>query len=259
MGAAAVVVTNGSAELARNLVADLAADWWRNREQFRGKLIPVDEAVAQAARLEPPVCLLDMGDNVGGGSPGDGTVLLHALHRAGVGPAFVCLYDPQACNVAAAAGYAKVRLRVGGKTDGRHGEPFEAEFTVRGLHNGRFEEAEPRHGGFRTFDQGITAVADTSGVTVMLTSRRMAPFSIGQLTSCGIDPAHFRVLVAKGVHAPVAAYAPVCKHLIRVDTPGITSADLSRLEFRNRRRPMFPFEADTQWEPTDITMGHCHD
>ena len=64
-----------------------------------------------------------------------------------------------------------------------------------------------------------------------------------------LDPAHFRVLVAKGVHAPVAAYAPVCQHLIRVDTPGVTTADLSRLTYHHRRRPMFPFEPEVTWTP----------
>ena len=30
------------------------------------------------------------------------------------------------------------------------------------------------------------------------------------MISCDLDPAAFQVLVAKGVHAPVAAYGPVC-------------------------------------------------
>ena len=70
----------------------------------------------------------------------------------------------------------------------------------------------------------------------------MAPFSLRQLRTFGVEPERFRALIAKGVHAPVAAYAPVCPHLLRVDTPGVTSADLSRLTYRHRRRPMFPFE-----------------
>ena len=54
-------------------------------------------------------------------------------------------------------------------------------------------------------------------------------------------------LMLQRVIAPVAAYAPVCKHLLRVDTPGVTSADLRRLEFKHRRLPMFPFETDAHW------------
>jgi len=77
----------------------------------------------------------------------------------------------------------------------------------------------------------------------------MAPFSLKQLTSCGLRPELFQVLTAKGVHAPVAAYGPVCKHLIRVGTPGVTAADLLLFEYRNRRRPMFPFEYETNWNP----------
>jgi microcystin degradation protein MlrC len=258
MGAAVVAVTDANAALAREFAGILAAFWWQSREQFRGHLINVEEAVARAAKLDGPVCLLDMGDNVGGGSPADGTVLLHALHQARLAPAFVCLYDPAACHdLASRPVDAVVPLRVGGHTDNRHGEPFAGNFRLRGVYNGRFEESEARHGGIKAFDQGPTAIVETeSGLTVMLTSKRMVPFSIHQLTSCGLDPTKFRVLVAKGVHAPVAAYAPVSKHLIRVDTPGVTTADLSRLEYRNRRRPMYPFEPDMQWEPTEITMGH---
>jgi microcystin degradation protein MlrC len=45
----------------------------------------------------------------------------------------------------------------------------------------------------------------------------------------------------------VAAYEPVCRELVRVNTPGVTCADMTRLEYRHRRRPMFPFEPETEW------------
>lgn len=253
MGAATLVVTDGDADLAQDLADNLALAWWNRRSEFQPRLISVEEAVDQAATLPGPVCLLDMGDNVGGGSPGDGTVLAHALRRRGVAPAFVCLPDPKAVAKAQAAGIgAIVGLAMGGRTDNLHGPPLVAEVTVRRLTDGRFTESEPRHGGFKSFDQGPTAVVETpEGLTVMLTSRRMVPFSLRQLTSAGVDPSRFRVLVAKGVHAPLAAYGPVCKSVVRVNTPGVTSADLGSFDYRQRRRPMYPFEPNATYPVQD--------
>ena len=100
-----------------------------------------------------------------------------------------------------------------------------------------------RHGGFTKFDQGATAVVkSSSGVTIMLTSKRIPPFSLAQFTSCDLDPQDFRVFVAKGVIAPQAAYRDICDRFIHVNTPGATCADMTQLDFKNRRRPMFPFE-----------------
>ena len=64
-----------------------------------------------------------------------------------------------------------------------------------------------------------------------------------QVLSQGLNPADFAAIVIKGVHAPVAAYAPVCSRLIRVNTDGATTADVHRLTFLHRRRPMEPFES----------------
>jgi microcystin degradation protein MlrC len=252
MGASALVVTDRDPWLAERLAGELGLAMWSRRADLAGHLIGVDEALDRAGALPPPVCLLDMGDNVGGGSPGDSTFMAAALHARREGPAFVCLYDPGAvADVQAAGPGRRVRLRIGGKTDDRHGAPLEAEFTVIGLHDGRFDEPDPRHGGLTSFDQGRTAIVSTDcGLTVMLTSRRAVPWSLRQLTSCGLEPASFRFLVAKGVHAPVAAYQAVCRSFVRVDTPGVTSADLSRLDYRRRRRPMVPFEQDVEWAPT---------
>ena len=90
---------------------------------------------------------------------------------------------------------------------------------------------------------GPCAVVETDRrLSILLTSRRTPPFSLGQLTSCGLDPTKYRIIVAKGVHAPVAAYRSICKSFIRVNTPGVTTADMSALPYRHRRRPLFPLE-----------------
>jgi microcystin degradation protein MlrC len=132
---------------------------------------------------------------------------------------------------------------MGGHSDDLHGPPLQAEVSVVSLHDGRFHEASPRHGGRSDYDMGRTAIVTTGArLTIQLTSLRIPPFSLCQLSSCGLDPAAFDVIVAKGVVAPMAAYEPVCSQFIRVNTPGSTTADMQTLPYRQRRRPLFPFE-----------------
>ncbi len=251
LGAALTVTTDNDRELAKRYAAELAGWWWDRREQFRGKLTSPEAAVRTAANSPAPVCLLDMGDNIGGGGSADSTVLLHELNRQGVGPAFAVLNAPEAVAMCQQLGVGgSARLSVGGTTDGH---PVEGTFAVRGLFDGVFEETLSRHGGLKRFNQGPTAVVESdTGLTLMLTTIRTAPFSLKQLTAFGVDPARFRVLIAKGVHAPVAAYAPVCRTLIRVNTPGVTSADLSHFEYVRRRKPLYPFEAVSRWTPEAV-------
>jgi microcystin degradation protein MlrC len=244
VGSAALAVTDNDPDLAQRCADELGDYLWEHRREFVGEHLGIEAALDRATSLPGRVCLLDMGDNVGGGSPGDGTVLAHALHRRRIGDAFVCLYDPAAAAEAEKSGIGTWRtFSVGGKTDRLHGEPLTAPFTVLGIHDGHFCETQPRHGGWTEFDMGRTAIVRSErGLTIMLTSRRAAPFSLEQLRSCRLDPASFGILTAKGVNAPIAAYREVCEHFLRVNTPGVTTADMTQLSFVRRRKPMFPFE-----------------
>ena len=252
MGSAALVVTDGDQPRAQLLADEMGAAMWEARHGLAGNFVSISDAVAQAATLPGPVCLLDMGDNVGGGSPGDGTLLAIELLHQHVGPSLVVIYDPDSVQQATQAGVGnRVTLSIGGKSDDLHGSPVVAEFVVQRLCDGKFTETEARHGGFTTCDQGPTAIVSTHDglLTVMLTTSRMPPFSLQQLLGCGVDPAEFQVIVAKGVNAPLAAYRPVCPSILRVNTPGVTCADMTQLPFTRRRRPMFPFERETSWAP----------
>ena len=244
MGSATVAVTNDDPDLAQWLADEMAVHMFEHRAEFIGEYISIEEAVDRALGKKGPVCLLDMGDNVGGGSAADGTHIAHAIHVRGDTTAFVCLYDPQSQAQARDAGVgSRLVLSMGGDTDDRHGRPLETEVTVKSLHEGTFEEAEIRHGGLTHFDMGPTAVVTTdTGLTISLTTLRIVPVSLGLVTSIGLRPEDFQMIVAKGVHAPVAAYESVCTELIRVDTPGATAADMRSFQYQYRRRPMYPFE-----------------
>lgn len=243
MGSSFVAVTDNDPEQARRLV-DQSADYLvSHRKQFVAQLPDVEEAIDLAMRSEKPVCLLDLGDNVGGGSPGDGTIIANALQRRSIGRSFVALCDADAANAAASVGAGAVfEGFVGGKNGKMHGKPLPIKGRVRSLHDGVFFEDQIRHGGQERFDMGKTAVIESESLTLLVHSQRTPPFSLNQLTSCGIEPGKFCVLVAKGVNAPIAAYSPVCRTFIRVDTPGVTTANMALLPFKHRRRPLFPFE-----------------
>jgi microcystin degradation protein MlrC len=260
MGSAVVVVTNDDPAAARRHAETLADGLWRARRSFEPRLLDVEAAIEAAVGLPAPVCLLDMGDNVGGGSPADGTTLVRALAGRRVAGCFACLCDPRAAALAHAAGVGgTIDAAVGGTSPVWHGDaaaaPVTARWRVAALSDGRFAERKPRHGGMTAFDQGPTAVLESGGLTVMVTSLRMAPYSLEQLRHAGLDPAAFRLLVAKGVHAPVAAYGEVCRNFVRVDTPGVTTANPRRLAYRHRRRPLFPFE-DPADPVLDVVDGY---
>src|SRR4029079_9255438 len=115
MGSSLIAVTDDDPKLAQQLADELAGYLWTHREAFAGEFITVDEALEKAAGLRGPVCLLDMGDNVGGGSPGDGTGLAHALQQKKIPKSFVCICDPDAVAQAQAAGeWGACRFVVGG-------------------------------------------------------------------------------------------------------------------------------------------------
>lgn len=244
MGSGFIVVTDNDQEKARSSAKQLGDYLWEKRAAFVGKKISVQEAVSGVEAMPKPVLLLDMGDNVGGGSPGDSTFILNELEKTGKWRSFVCVYDPEAVMRASTNNTgSKVWLEIGGKTDHLHGQPYQAEVTVEKITEGIFKENQPRHGGQVNFNMGTIAIVETgNGTTIMLTSLRIVPFSLNQLTAFGINPEKYDVIVAKGVHAPMAAYEPVCKSFVRVNTGGITTADLTKLPFQNRRRPLYPFE-----------------
>jgi microcystin degradation protein MlrC len=245
MGPAVIVVFDGDESQARSVADGLGAEMWKSRDRLLVRCATPEQAVRDAmSSVRRPVVLVDLGDNIGGGSAGDGTVLLREILRLGAAGALVVLYDPDAVADARRIGPGgRIDREVGGRVDRMHGDPVAISGAVRSLHDGKWEEDLPRHGGRRYNDQGATAVVDLdAGVTLVLNSLRTPPFSLGQITSLGIDPATQSVLVVKAAVAYKAAYAPIAGRVIEVDTPGLTAVDPSRFDFKHRRRPMYPFE-----------------
>lgn len=243
MGPSVVVVTDNDPELARSEAKRLADLMYSHREVMRLDLPEPAEAVQMAmVSEETPVVLVELGDNVGGGSAADATFLLAELVKQAAKGWVVAIRDPAAVEQALAVGIGgSFEGEVGGKTDRLHGDPVRIRGRVKLLYDGKYVEPAVRHGGRRYQDQGVSALIEVEGSSrdepnlVLLTSERHMPFSLGQLTSAGIDAARQRILVVKAAVAFRAAYEPIAGKIIEVDTGGLTAVNPARFAYKRVR------------------------
>ena len=221
----------------------LAGEIWSRRESFDIALVAPDVAVAEAlGSPQWPVVLVDPADNVGGGSAGDGTVILEALVRQRAKDAVVVIAEPEAVAAAAAVGEGGAfEAPVGAKVDDRHGAPVPIRGVVTRLGDGRYVHKGTYMTGYET-SMGRCAVVDADGIRILLTSRRTMPFDAEQLRCMGIEPAEQRIIVVKSASAWRAAFESVARHIIFVDTPGVCASNLEHFEYRRRPTPAYPLE-----------------
>jgi len=243
-GAAVVVTADGDGELAETTAQEIAGAMWERRDDFRVRLTPLAEAIEHALRSgEGPVLLADGSDNPGGGAPCDGTVMLQALIEANAPRSTVAIIaDPEAVAEAIAAGVGRqVTLRVGGKTDDRHGPTLALTGYVRLISDGRFANRGPMYTGVEA-DMGRTVVFVVGEVEVMLTEQRIQPYDCQALRCVGIEPRDRLLIGLKSAVHFRADYGPLASAIFEVDTPGIHNPDVTRLHFRHLRGPMWPLD-----------------
>lgn len=250
MGMSFIAVTDNDQQLANAVARTLADAAWAMRAALNHGGTSIDAALLRAqAAPAGPVVLFDVGDNVGGGSPGDSTLILHAARRLGVNQLLQAVCDPEVVRLAEVAGVGgRIAASVGGKSDAMHGAPFAIQAVVTGLSDGTYEETGPTHGGFRFFNDGPSCALRTDdGTTLVLTSRSAGSASLQQFRALGVEPLDIKIIVAKGVHSPRPAMEPIAKELIWVASPGVTTADLSTFTYRRRRVPLYPLETNITW------------
>jgi len=157
--------------------------------------------------------------------------------------------DPEAIVVCLEAGIGStVTLEIGGKTDSLHGDRVRMTGRITRISDGRFEDTGPVHAGWRFFDGGTTIVLETEeGPTVALVTTRVGNMSREQFYSLGYRPEEFDIMVAKGVVSPRPAYQPIASEMISVNTPGITSGDMSTFEYMHVRKSLYPLDRDAKY------------
>ena len=211
---------------------------------------PVDDVVADLKTKAPvsgPILLVEPSDNIGGGAPGDGTGVLRSLLKFGIQDALVIINDPAAVALVAEAKVGEVcRLAIGGRGSRLDAGPVDLSATFVSRSDGNFTlEDRKSHMASMTgihIAMGPCAVVRTAGITLLLTSRKTAPFDLGQLRSQGLEPRAFKVIGVKAAVAHRRAYDPVTGASFYVDTPGPCTSRLAALPWQQLHRPVYPLD-----------------
>ena len=247
-----LATADGDADLAREAATTVARQLWETRESFRQELPGATEAIQSALAAEAlPVIVAEVSDNPGGGGPGDGTHLLRALLEANEPrTCFGFITDPEVAAQAHAAGEgATIQVRLGGKTDDLHGAPIAAAAIVRTLSDGRFRYSTPMGAG-RQEDLGPMARLAIGNVDVLVSSVRTQTLDDEVFRLHDIDVKDYRIVALKSQQHFRAGFAHLAGTIIRCDTPGLTTSNLSHLPYRRIPRPIWPLD-EVEWPGAD--------
>ncbi len=236
---AAVAVTGFDRAAQERAALWLAQALWDARADFTYAVAaaPIDECIRRALAADvAPVFISDAGDNPTAGAVGDVPLFLERLLALGVPDAVLAaIPDSAAVAVCLAAGAgAEVSLTVGGKLDRRHGPPLPVAGRVERLVMG-----DP--------EAGSQAVVRVGGVRLILTERRKAFTEVADFAAVGIDPrAHKIVVVKLGYLFP--ELAPLAALSLLALSPGVSDLELTRLPYRQVRRPIYPLNPEMAWQ-----------
>jgi microcystin degradation protein MlrC len=83
------------------------------------------------------------------------------------------------------------------------------------------------------------------GVEVVLVTKRTQALGLELLTNLGIDPQAKKLVVVKSTNHFMAAFGPIAKAVLYVDSDAPLSRDYRKIPYSRVRRPIWPLDEDT--------------
>ena len=164
-------------------------------------------------------------------------------------PAFVCVRDPGAAEIAIAAGVsAEVTLEVGGKLDNVYNEPVTVQGTVTFAGPARFRFSGEGYTGVE-MDMGRCAVIQAGEVSLLILGNSVMTVDPAMYRAVGLEPHDAGIVVVKSHIQFRAGYADIARAIILLDSPGMSSDCLESLPFVRIERPLFPFDRVFEFVP----------
>ena len=252
-GVAFSIISEGDVEAAQSGLRELAQIAWDMREGGIPKQHDLDQVVREFAGSnykfggKGPVLLVEPSDNIGGGAPGDGTDVMRALLKYDIQGAGVALADAESVAALAAVPIGgKITLPIGGKGSPLDPGPVNLEVELVSRSNGVFElEDKNSHlvGSLgKIIDMGPSAVVKHRGLTILLNSKKLPPFDLGQWRSQGINPEELSMVGIKAAVGHRVAWGKIAAAEFTVNTSGPCTSDITRLPYTKLRRPVFPLD-----------------
>jgi microcystin degradation protein MlrC len=235
------IVVNGEAGAdVRGTALSIAERIWNDRKRFVKRLTSIEDAI----RIPEKTIWSDAGDNPGGGGTGQTTTLLRKLHEAKAqGVLYGIFFDPELAAIAHRAGEGK-------EIQAKFTEGFTAKAKVLKTTDGKCVGRRGIWAG-RALDLGPTCALQIGGITVVCVSKRKQCADPVFFEMHGLDIRAARTVVVKSrghFRGGFDEFFPP-ERVIEVDTPGLTSPVLERLDFKGLPRPVFPLDADAKWTP----------
>jgi microcystin degradation protein MlrC len=238
-----LVIADGDKAKADRLATTIGEELVSMRGKTMPQFLGVPQGVAAAvASNVAPVVLADPADNAGGGAPSDNTTILrHLIERNVEGAAVGPIWDPIAVRLCFDAGEgATFPLRFGGKIGPASGAPVDATVTVVRLARDCWQSFGPTQ-----VPLGDCAAVRVGGVEVVLIANRTQALGLELFTNLGIDPRQRRIVVVKSTNHFMAAFGPIAKRVIYVDSDAPLARDYRRINYTRVQRPIWPLDEET--------------
>ena len=93
---------------------------------------------------------------------------------------------------------------------------------------------------------GDCAAVRVGGVETVLITKRTQALGLELFTNLGIDPLAKSILVVKSTNHFMAAFGPIAKRVIYVDSDAPLSRDYRQIEYVKVNRPIWPLDENTR-------------
>jgi microcystin degradation protein MlrC len=250
MGCSVVAVGTGESGRLQHRVDQLAQAFWDSRADFDVELTDVKRAIREALRSEGPVVLSESSDSTGSGSPGDSTgVLKPLLEMCPNTPAAIFIVDPVVVRKAIAAGVGGLfKTSIGGRFDRKFSRPVSIAARVHLISDGRWTCQVPGYNTGIETCMGKTVVLEVGKIRLLVAERPVLTVDPELFRSHGIEPARLQIVVVKSPNNFRIQYESIAKRTFIVDTPGVSSARLRNMPYRNVPRPIYPLDRRTKFQ-----------